>query len=120
MRVIEFDGDPMLKLEGFDDLSKYSFYLNQASVDEIKSYSEEVKENVPEFFNDIDTDYVLFVEGGIDDDGNEFPDTYIGIKNNNDSECEYKMAGIYASDIQYKNPTDGEKIYLKKNDVKMI
>ena len=112
MKIIEFDGDPMLQLEKFDELDKYIFYLNQESMDEIDSYSSKVEENVPQFFANIMPSFVLLAEGGVDKEGNEFPDTYIGIQVL-EMPGQYKIAGIYASDIQYAAPKDGEEILLK-------
>ena len=117
MDIIEFNGDPMLQLEKYDKLDEYIFYLNQESMDEINSYSDELKTNIPEFFNDINSSFILFAEGGIDEDGNEFPDTYIGIQSILKDECSYKITGIYASDLQYKAPKNGREILLKKNNV---
>ena len=115
MNVIEFNGDPMLQLEKFDDMDKYIFYLNQESIYEINSYSTRLDENIPPFFNDKSSSFVLFAEGGIDEEGNEFPDTYIGISNNQNDEYPYLFSGIYAADFQYDKPANGEEIYLKKN-----
>lgn len=115
MKIIEFDGDPMLQLEKFDELDNYIFYLNQESMDEIDSYSSKVEENVPQFFANIMPSFVLLAEGGVDEEGNEFPDTYIGIQVL-DTPNQYKIAGIYASDIQYASPQNGEEILLKKNN----
>ena len=114
MRIIEFDGDPMLQLEKFDDVNKYVFYLNQESVDEISSYSIELKANIPSFFEDKGSNYIYLAEGGIDEEGNEFPDTYIGIKTIADVGRPYKISGIYASDFQYECPKVGEEILLKR------
>ena len=116
MRVIEFTGDPMLQLEEFEDKEKNIFYLNQESFDEIKSYSEEVTNDVPEFFNSILTDTLFFAAGGQDENGDEYPDTYIGIRNVEGNEYPYVISGIYASDFQYAIPVAGEPIYLKKQN----
>jgi hypothetical protein len=116
MNIIEFNGDPMLQLEKFEDMDKYIFYLNQESFDEIKSYSELISENIPEYFNDKKTDFVLFAAGGTDDEGKEFPDTYIGISSTSNSDYPYYFSAIYASDFQYTKPENGEIIFLKKND----
>ena len=113
MKVIEFNGDPMLQLEKYDELDNYVFYLNQESMNEISSYSTEVEE-VPQFFKNIIPNFVLLAEGGIDEEGNEFPDTYIGIQVL-DTPNQYKIAGIYASDIEYSAPSQGEEILLKKS-----
>ena len=115
MKIIEFNGDPMLQLEKFENLDNYIFYLNQESMDEISSYTNEVTEEVPQFFKNIMPNFVLLAEGGIDEEGNEFPDTYIGIQVL-DTPDQYKIAGIYASDIQYAAPSKGEEILLKKNN----
>lgn len=115
MRIIELVGDPMLQLEKIEDIDKYIFYLNQESIDEISSYSVELKENIPQFFVDKDSSYIFYAEGGIDEEGNEFPDTYIGIKIISDVDKKYKISAIYASDMQYVSPITGEEILLKKN-----
>ena len=104
----------MLQLEKFEDLSKYVFYLNQNAMDEIISYSNELRDNIPEFLKDLDSASILFAEGGTDEDGKDFPDTFIGIQNVPNPEFSFKIAGIYASDFQYKAPSFGEEIYLKK------
>jgi hypothetical protein len=119
MKIIEFDGDPMLQLEKFEELEQYTFYLNKEAMDEIKSYSSELRDNIPEFFNAINPSFVLLAEGGIDEEGNEFPDTYIGIRNISNEEYGYQIAGIYASDMEYSAPNDGEEIFLKKNSKKI-
>ena len=118
MNVIEFTGDPMLQLEKFEDMDKNIFYLNSESMEEIKSYSEELKENIPQFFKDKNSSFILFAEGGIDEDGNEFPDTYIGIRNTENKDYPYCISAIYASDFQYASPENGEPIFLKKNNQK--
>ncbi len=118
MNVIEFNGDPMLQLEKFEEMDKYTFYLNTGSINEIKSYSEELTKNIPEFFNDKKSDFILFAEGGIDEEGNEFPDTYIGISSTEDKNYPYFITAIYASDFQYACPEEGEAIYLKNNTKK--
>ena len=120
MNIIEFSGDPMLQLEKYEKKDEYIFYLNQESMDEISSYSDELKEDIPDYFNNIDSSFVLFAEGGIDEEGNEFPDTYIGIKNVQKEEFNYKISGIYASDLQYKAPENGIEIFLKNNKVNII
>ena len=112
MKIIEFTGDPMVQLEKFDNMDELVFYLNDESVAEINSYSVVVTENIPEYFSDIKRDYILLAEGGIDEEGNEFPDTYIAIGTD---EKGTKIAGIYASDFQYRAPMSGEEILLKKN-----
>jgi len=121
MRTIEFTGDPMLQIEEFEDKGSNIFYLNHEALLEIKSYSEEKTaidlkddEEVANFFGSIPTDKVLFAAGGTDDNGDEFPDTYIGIKNVEGNEYPYIISGIYASDFQYVVPNVGEAIYLKK------
>ncbi|MBR5370252.1 MAG: hypothetical protein IK137_02995 [Bacilli bacterium] len=114
MKIIEFDGDPMLQLEKVENMDKSIFHLNQESVDEIASYSEELKENIPQFFVDKDSSIIYLAKGGIDEEGNEFPDTYIGIKCNDKSKCPYTITAIYASDFQYACPKTGEEIFLKK------
>lgn len=114
MKIIEFTGDPMLQLEKFEDLNNYIFYLNQSSMDEISSYSEELETDIPSFLSELTPSFVLFAEGGKDEEGNEFPDTYIGIQNLQNQEYPYKIAGIYASDLQYKSPLKGQEIYLKR------
>lgn len=114
MKIIEFDGDPMLQLEKVEDMDNSIFHLNQESIDEISSYSEELKENIPQFFTDKDSSIIYFAQGGTDEEGNMFPDTYIGIKNNSDSEYPYTISAIYASDIQYTCPKIGKEIFLKK------
>ena len=116
MKTIEFTGDPMLQLEKFEELDNYIFYLNQESMDEISSYSSEVEENVPPFFANTASDFVLLAEGGIDEEGNEFPDTYIGIQAVEKEGYKYMISGIYASDLQYAAPSNGEEIFLKKNN----
>lgn len=115
MNIIEFTGDPMLQLEKFEDLGKYIFYLNQESMDEIKSYSKKVDDNIPQFFNDKKCSLVLLAEGGIDEEGNEFPDTYIGIIDTKNEEYPYCFSAIYASDFQYIKPENGEELFLKKS-----
>ena len=115
MKIIEFDGDPMLQLEKVEDIDNSIFYLNQESVDEIASYSKELKENIPQFFVDKDSSIIYFAEGGMDEERNKFPDTYIGIKYNN-SKYPYTISAIYASDIQYTCPKIGKEIFLKKNN----
>ena len=119
MNKIEFDGDPMLQLEKFEDMDKYIFYLNQEALDEIKSYAKEMSEIIPQFFSDKKSSFVLFAEGGIDEEGNEFPDTYIGISNTQNTDYPYCFSAIYASDFQYAKPKDGKSIFLKKNNRKL-
>lgn len=112
----------MLQLEKFDDINDKLFYLNKGSLEEIKSYTILTNE-IPEYFNknfelsNIDNFYVLLVEAGIDDDGNEFPETYILIEDLNDDDCAI-ILGIYADDLQYIRPLKGEKIVLKKLEEK--
>ena len=118
MNIIEFTGDPMLQLEKFEDIDNYIFYLNQEALEEIKSYSKQVSENIPNFFNDIKSDFIFLAEGGIDEEGKEFPNTYIGIKNSLNTEYPYYISGIYASDFQYLSSINGNEIYLKKNSKK--
>ena len=118
MNIIEFAGDPMLELEKFEDMDKYTFYLNQESMDEIKSYSEEISVNIPKFFNNKRCDTILFAEGGKDEEGKEFPDTYIGVCYTQIEEYPYCFSAIYASDFQYEKPENGEAIYLKRNSKK--
>lgn len=117
-KIIEFDGDPMVQLEKFDPLDDKIFYLNKESLDEILSYATEA-ENIPEFFEGIveNISDVLFVAGGIDEEGNEYPDTYIGVKYEEKQESVAIISGIYASDIQYKSPKEGETILLKKKPI---
>ncbi len=119
MNTIEFTGDPMLQLEKFEDMDKYVFYLNQESLDEIKSYSKVLSENIPPFFSDKESSFVLLAEGGIDEEGNEFPDTYIGISDIQNEDYPYYFSAIYASDFQYTKPENGESIFLKKNSKKI-
>lgn len=114
MNIIEFTGDPMLQLENFKDMDKYIFYLNQESLDEIKTYSKELSKNIPLFFKDKNSSFILFAEGGIDEEGNEFPDTFIGISNNQNDDYPYYFSAIYASDFQYEKPENGEKVFLKR------
>lgn len=68
MKIIEFTGDPMLQLEKFKDMEKYIFYLNQESIDEIKSYSKELNEDIPLYFSNKKSSFVLLAEGGIDEE----------------------------------------------------
>ena len=119
MNIIEFTGDPMLQLEKFEDMDKFIFYLNQNALDEIKSYAKEMSENIPQFFSDKKSSFILFAEGGIDEEGNEFPDTYIGIIDTQNADYPYCFAGIYASDFQYAKPENGESIFFKKNSKKL-
>ena len=119
MNIIEFNGDPMLQLEKFEDMGKYKFYLNQEALDEIKSYSQNLSENIPQFFSDKNSSFILFVEGGIDEEGNEFPDTYIGISETQNEEYPFCFSAIYASDFQYTRPESGETIFLKKSSQKL-
>lgn len=114
MNIIEFTGDPMLQLERFSDMDKNIFYFNKSSMDEIKSYSKELSENIPEFFDDKKPDFILLAEGGIDEEGNEFPDTYIGISNTQNEDYPFCFSAIYASDFQYTKPENGEVIFLKR------
>ena len=116
MKVIKFDGDPMLQLEEFKEKRNYKFYLNQEAFSEIQSYSTEEIESIPEYFKGIVFDTIFFAAGGIDEKGNEFPDTYIGIKNVESSEYPYMISAIYASDFQYTVPENGEEVYLKKSN----
>lgn len=115
MNIIEFNGDPMLQLEKYDDMDKYIFYLNKEALNNIKSYSKEIKKNIPIFFRDKKSEFVLFAEGGIDEEGNEFPDTYIGIRCTLNEDYPYCLSEIYASDFQYISPEFGEIVFLKKN-----
>lgn len=115
MNIIEFDGDPMLQLEKFEEMWKYIFNLNQESLDEIKTYSKELSSNIPPFFNDKNSSFILFAKGGIDEDEKEFPDTYIGISYTQNEDYPYCFSAIYASDFQYVRPENGEIILLKKN-----
>ena len=119
MKIIEFTGDPMLQLEKFKDMEKYIFYLNQESIDEIKSYSKELNKDIPLYFSNKKSSFVLLAEGGIDEEGNEFPDTYIGISNTQNEDYPYCFSAIYASDFQYARPENGEAIFLKKNSPKL-
>lgn len=119
MNIIEFNGDPMLQLEKYEDLDKYIFYLNEASYSEIKSYSDEINESIPMFFAGKKNKSILFAKGGIDDDGNEFPDTYIGIDDTDNDDFPFCIASIYASDLQYSKPKNGEIVYLKKTSKKL-
>lgn len=114
MNTIEFTGDPMLQLEKYDNVEKYIFYLNPLAMDEMKSYSIEINKNIPRFLNDRSNDFILFVEGGIDEEGNQFPDTYIGINNTSNEAYPYLISAIYAIDFQYNSPKNGEIIFLKK------
>ena len=116
MNIIEFNGDPMLQLEKFDNMEDYKFYLNEEAMDEIRSYSNEVNENIPEFFADKHSDYIYLAEGGIDEEGNEFPDTYIAINEVNNVDYPYIISSIYASDFQYETKDNGKDVYLKKNN----
>lgn len=119
MNIIEFTGDPMLQLEKLNDMEKYIFYLNQESIDEIKSYSKELNEDIPLYFSNKKSSFVLLAEGGIDEEGNEFPDTYIGISHTQNEDYPYCFSAIYASDFQYARPENGEAIFLKKNSPKL-
>lgn len=114
MKTIEFKGDPMLELEKFENLDTYIFYLNKKSFSEIKSYSKTISNNIPTFFVENKTifDILFLAEGGIDECGKEFPDTYIAIQNVHDKQ--YKIIGIYASDFTYIAPDNGEEILLNK------
>ena len=114
MNVVEFTGDPMLQLEKFENMCEYIFYLNQESLDEIKSYSQVIVENIPHFFDDKHCGFILLAEGGKDENGKEYPDTYIGINNTLNTEYPYCLFAVYASDFQYSQPENGEIIFLKK------
>ena len=116
MRTIEFNGDPMLQLEKINNIDECIFYLNQEALEEIASYSVEPKE-IPPFFAGKKYDFMYLAEGGIDEEGNEFPDTYIGVSKVEGQDYDYKMEGIYASDFQYSAPSFGEEIFLKKNSI---
>ncbi len=118
MKTIEFMGDPMLQFEEIKNVNNYIFYLNQESMDEINSYSCIVIDNIPEFFSNLDLNHVLFAKGGIDENGDPFPDTFIGIKTMKNAENLYKISGIYASDFCYVAPDSGEEILLKKRNMK--
>lgn len=115
-KIIEFDGDPMLELEKYTDLSQYVFYLNGQALSEIKSYSMK-SEYIPDYFkeNNINFDYILFAEGGKDENGEEFSDTYISIEEIQEKEIVAKISGIFAADIKYSSPEAGAKIFLKKS-----
>lgn len=115
-KIIEFDGDPMLELEKYTDLSQYVFYLNGQALSEIKSYSMK-SEYIPDYFkeNNINFDYILFAEGGKDENGEEFFDTYISIEEIQEKEIVAKISGIFAADIKYSSPEAGAKIFLKKS-----
>lgn len=119
MNIIEFNGDPMMELEKFEDMDKYIFYLNQESLNEIKSYSDELNDDIPQFFSDKRSDFIFFAKGGVDEKGNEFPDTYIGVNYTHNEEYPYTFSGIYASDLQYTKPENGEEIFLKKTDLNL-
>ena len=115
MNIIEFVGDPMLQLEKVDNMSKVIFYLNTEAITEIRSYSTEVTgEDIPPFFSDKKSSAILFAEGGIDEEGKEFPDTYIGICDTQNNDYPHCFSAIYASDFQYVKPEKGEAIFLKK------
>ena len=116
MNLIEFNGDPMLQLEKFEDMENYIFCLNQEATNEIKSYSKEITENIPKIFKNKNSSFILLAEGGKDEEGNEFPDTYIGFSDTQNSDYPYCISAIYASDFQYEKPDNGAIIFLKKNN----
>lgn len=123
MKIMEFDGDPMMQVESFDNLTDKIFFLNQESVEEILSYSTTdvktipsyIKKNVP-LLNGVDQ-IVLIVEGGIDEEGKAFPETYIALAMYDQADISGQILSIYASDIQYAKPANGEEILLKKGRI---
>lgn len=111
--VVEFLGDPMVALEKCDLNS--IFFMNQSAYDEIASYSSVVGDgDFPDFFKTNKSDVIFFAEGGIDEEGKSFPDTYIGVCNTADSDYPFRLSAIYASDFQYVCPQNGNVICLKR------
>ena len=121
MTAINFTGDPMVQFESLlksGELEGKVVLLNQESADAINSYCDKISNTkVPEFIAKnikIDNPNItcLFAEGGIDETGNVFPDTYICLEQVQGGNI--KLSAVYADDMQYAAPQSGEEILFEK------
>ena len=117
--IITFEIDPMIKMMDFRNIKDKIFYLNETALNEIRLYSYELKEgNIPGFFNYYlqsgkkEDRFFLLAAAGIDEEGEEYPETYFAMENTEDEDYPSKIIGMYSLGQFYIAPDKGREIYL--------
>lgn len=128
-KIIKFRKDPMSAIEDLGRIEDKVIYLNEAGIEEIKSYSfivnaDQLPENFRSKIPNMNTEnrYALLTTEGIDEVGDVFPETYFAIENVDNGEFNSKILGMYSIRGLYLSPAKGEEIYLKlsRNKVKIL
>lgn len=116
-QVIEFRGNPMEVINNTFRNSNIIFNLDEASMEEIKSYSHIVERNqVPALLKDqVPTSKVFFLltDESISLEELNYPETYLAIATTNNEEYPYKILGKYSPRELYITRKDGENVFYK-------
>ena len=122
-QVIEFRGNPMEVINNTFRNSNIIFNLDEASMEEIKSYSHIVERNqVPALLKDqVPTSKVFFLltDESISLEELNYPETYLAIATTNNEEYPYKILGKYSPRELYITRKDGENVFLQMNQSKL-
>lgn len=125
--IVEFRQDPMVEIEQLKPLGEKILYLNEAGMNELKSYSTITSNSfIPKEFRENflgrnqESMFFLRTTAGIDEENIEYPEAYFAIENTQDEYFPYKILGLYSLGDCYLTPAEGEKVYLKMIKGKMM
>lgn len=125
--IIEFRGNPIEEMNGCFELTRKIFYLNETGMDDIKENSKIITENeVPPLLKEQivvprkDQVFYMLTREKQTTENRKIPATFLAIENIDNNDYPYKILGTYSYEGLYLTPEDGEEVFLKMKQSRLL
>ena len=125
--IIVFRGNPIEEMNSCFELTRKIFYLNEIGMDDIKDNSTIITENeVPPLLKEQivvprkDQVFYMLTREKQTTENRKIPATFLAIENIDNNDYPYKILGTYSYEGLYLAPEDGEEVFLKMKQSRLL
>ena len=125
--IIVFRGNPIEEMNGCFELTRKIFYVNEIGMDDIKDNSTIITENeVPPLLKEQivvprkDQVFYMLTREKETTENRKIPATILAIENIDNNDYPYKILGTYSYKGLYLAPEDGEEVFLKMHQSRLL